>query len=412
MPVNCEPPLPEQLLPIKGVSLGIAEAGIKKSGRKDLLVIALDEGTKVAGVFTQNDFCAAPVVVAKEHLSNPDSKSQIRALIINTGNANAGTGEEGIADTRATCIELARLLGCDSRQILPFSTGVIMEPLPLEKIIAGLPSAVANLKTDNWFAASQAIMTTDIVPKAVSKRISLDGATVTITGIAKGSGMIHPNMATMLSYIATDAALSQPLLEEIVRHGAENSFNRITVDGDTSTNDAFILVATGHAGNATIRDPASTEFAALQGAITEIAAQLAQAIVRDGEGATKFITIRIEGGKTSDECGKAAYAIAHSPLVKTAFFASDPNLGRILAAIGNAGIDELDVSRLQLFLDDVLVAENGGRANGYRESEGRRVMKQSEITVRVVLNRGWASTTIWTCDLSYDYVKINADYRS
>lgn len=412
MPVNCEPPLPEQLLPIKGVSLGIAEAGIKKSGRKDLLVIALDEGTKVAGVFTQNDFCAAPVVVAKEHLSNPDSKSRIRALIINTGNANAGTGEEGIADTRATCIELARLLGCDSRQILPFSTGVIMEPLPLEKIIAGLPSAVANLKTDNWFAASQAIMTTDIVPKAVSKRISLDGATVTITGIAKGSGMIHPNMATMLSYIATDAALSQPLLEEIVRHGAENSFNRITVDGDTSTNDAFILVATGHAGNATIRDPASTEFAALQGAITEVAAQLAQAIVRDGEGATKFITIRIEGGKTSDECGKAAYAIAHSPLVKTAFFASDPNLGRILAAIGNAGIDELDVSRLQLFLDDVLVAENGGRANGYRESEGRRVMKQSEITVRVVLNRGWASTTIWTCDLSYDYVKINADYRS
>ncbi len=412
MPVNFIPSLPEQLLPIKGVSLGITEAGIRKPGRKDLLVITLNDSANVAGVFTQNAFCAAPVVVAKEHLSNPDSKSSIRALVINTGNANAGTGEEGITHTRAACAELARLLGCDSHQILPFSTGVIMEPLPLEKIVAGLPAAVANLKPDNWFAASQAIMTTDIVPKAVSKQISLDGTTVTITGIAKGSGMIHPNMATMLSYIATDAALTQPLLEEIVRHAADKSFNRITVDGDTSTNDAFILIGTGHAGNSAITDKASAGFTALQDAVTEVAAQLAQAIVRDGEGATKFITVRVEGGKTPDECSKAAYAIAHSPLVKTAFFASDPNLGRILAAIGYAGIDGLEVNRLQLYLDDVLVAENGGRASGYREQDGQRVMKQSEITVRVVLDRGPASTTIWTCDLSYDYIKINADYRS
>ncbi|MDN5936476.1 MAG: bifunctional glutamate N-acetyltransferase/amino-acid acetyltransferase ArgJ [Nitrosospira sp.] len=412
MPVNLTPPLPEQLLPIKGVSLGIAEAGIKKPGRKDLLVIALDAGTKVAGVFTQNDFCAAPVVVAKEHLSNPDSESSIRALVINTGNANAGTGDEGIAHSRAACTKLARLLGCDSHQVLPFSTGVIMEPLPLEKIVAGLPSAIANLQADNWFAASQAIMTTDILPKAVSKRISLDGAVVSITGIAKGSGMIRPNMATMLGYIATDAALSQPLLGEIVRHAAENSFNRITVDSDTSTNDAFILIGTGQAGNSTITDNTSAEFTALQDSITEVAIQLAQAIVRDGEGATKFITIQIEGGETSGECDRVAYAIAHSPLVKTAFFASDPNLGRILAAIGNADIDERNVSRLQLYLDDVLVAENGGRAHGYREQDGQRVMKQSEITVRVVLNRGRASATIWTCDLSYDYVRINADYRS
>ena len=412
MPVNFIPSLPEQLLPIKGVSLGITEAGIRKPGRKDLLVISLDSGANVAGVFTQNAFCAAPVAVAKEHLSNPDSRSSIRALVINTGNANAGTGKEGIAHARATCAELARLLGCDSRQVLPFSTGVIMEPLPLDKIVWGLPAAVADLKPDNWFAASQAIMTTDIVPKAISKQVSLDGTTVTITGIAKGSGMIHPNMATMLSYIATDAALTQPLLEEILRHAADKSFNRITVDGDTSTNDALILIGTGHAGNPVIMDKASTGFIALQDAVTEVAAQLAQAIVRDGEGATKFITVQVEGGKTVDECSKAAYAIARSPLVKTAFFASDPNLGRILAAIGYAGIDGLDVDRLQLYLDDVLVAENGGRAAGYREEDGQRVMKQSEITVRVVFDRGSASTTIWTCDLSYEYVKINADYRS
>jgi glutamate N-acetyltransferase/amino-acid N-acetyltransferase len=410
MSVNLKPPLPEQLFPVKGVTLGTAEAEIRKPGRKDLLVIALEAGTHVTGMFTQNRFCAAPVVIAGEHLSNPDPA--IRALIVNTGNANAGTGETGIADARATCTEAARLLGCDTRQVLPFSTGVIMEPLPLGKIIAGLPAAVAGLKEDNWLAAAEAIMTTDLVPKAVSQRIFLQGTAVTITGIAKGSGMIHPNMATMLSYIATDAALSQPLLREVARHATENSFNRISVDGDTSTNDAFILMGTGLAGNSPITNEESAEFAQLRDAITEVATQLAQAIVRDGEGATKFITIRVEGGRSADECLKAAYAIGHSPLVKTAFFASDPNLGRILAAIGYAGIEDLDVDKLQLFLDDVLVAENGGRASTYREENGQRVMKQPEITVRVILNRGNAAATIWTCDLSYDYVKINASYRS
>jgi glutamate N-acetyltransferase / amino-acid N-acetyltransferase len=410
MPVNLKPPLPAQLFPIKGVTLGIAEAGIRKPGRKDLLVIALEAGTHVAGMFTQNRFCAAPVVIAREHLSTPESA--IRALIVNTGNANAGTGQTGIGDARSTCAEVARLLGCDTRQVLPFSTGVIMEPLPLGKIIAGLPAAVADLREDNWFAAAEAIMTTDIVPKAVSKQIFFNDTSITITGIAKGSGMIHPNMATMLSYIATDAALSQPMLLEIARHATENSFNRITVDGDTSTNDAFILMGTGLAGNSPVTDRESAEFAQLRDAITEVAAQLAQAIVRDGEGASKFITIQVEGGRSADECSKAAFAIAHSPLVKTAFFASDPNLGRILAAIGYAGIENLDVNELQLFLDDVLVAENGGRASAYREQDGQRVMKKSEITVRVVLNRGDASATVWTCDLSYDYVKINASYRS
>lgn len=412
MPVNLTPPLPGLLLPVKGVALGIAEAGIKKPDRKDLLVIVLDESAKVAGVFTQNDFCAAPVTIAREHLSGQKTGNPIHALVINTGNANAGTGEEGLMHARAACASLAHLLGCGNQQILPFSTGVIMELLPLEKIVAGLPAAIADLKTDNWFAASQAIMTTDIVPKAVSKQISLDGTTITITGIAKGSGMIHPNMATMLGYIATDADLSQPLLEEIVRYAAENSFNRITVDGDTSTNDAFILIGTGRAGNPSITDRSSGAFNALQAAITDVAIQLAQAIVRDGEGATKFITVKVEGGKTPDECTKAAYAIAHSPLVKTAFFASDPNLGRILAAVGNAGLDGLDVNKLQVYLDDVLVAERGGRARGYQEQDGQQVMKQSEITIRVLLNRGESTAVIWTCDLSYDYVKINASYRS
>ncbi|SFH53278.1 glutamate N-acetyltransferase [Nitrosospira sp. Nsp14] len=410
MPVNLKLPLPEQLFPIKGVTLGTAEAEIRKPGRKDLLVIALEAGAHVAGTFTQNHFCAAPVVIARDHLSTPESA--IRALIVNTGNANAGTGQTGIADARAICAEAARLLGCDSRQVLPFSTGVIMEPLPVAKIIAGLPAAVADLKEDNWLAAAEAIMTTDLVPKAVSKKISLGGIPVAITGIAKGSGMIHPDMATMLSYIATDAALSPAMLREITRHATENSFNRITVDGDTSTNDAFILMGTGLARNFPISDKESPEFAQLRDAVTEVAAQLAQAIIRDGEGATKFITIHVEGGRSMDECSKAAYAIAHSPLVKTAFFASDPNLGRILAAIGYAGIEDLDVNGLQLFLDDVLVAENGGRASAYREEDGQRVMKQSEITMRVVLNRGDASATVWTCDLSYDYVKINASYRS
>jgi glutamate N-acetyltransferase/amino-acid N-acetyltransferase len=412
MPVNFTPPPAAQLLPVEGVKLGIAAAGIRKPGRKDLLIIAFDEDAKVAGVFTQNDFCAAPVVVAKDHLLSRERGESIRALVINTGNANAGTGEDGVSRARATCAAVAQLMGCGSRRVLPFSTGVIMEPLPLDKIVAGLPAAVAGLESDNWLAAAEAIMTTDIVPKAASRQLLLGGKTVTITGIAKGSGMIHPNMATMLGYIATDAALDQPLLDDILRHAAENSFNCITVDGDTSTNDAFIVAATGRAGNPRIIDRANTGFTMLRDAITGIAVQLAQAIVRDGEGATKFITVRIEGGKTVEECKKVAYAIAHSPLVKTAFFASDPNLGRILAAIGYAGLENLDASGLKLYLDDVLVAENGGRANSYREQDGQHVMKQAEITVRVVLNRGFESATVWTCDLSYDYVKINADYRS
>ncbi|SFQ00997.1 glutamate N-acetyltransferase [Nitrosomonas cryotolerans] len=413
MPVNIIPLLPDQLLPIAGLSLGIAEAGIKKSGRKDLLIIALDEDVKVAGVFTQNRFCAAPVVVAKAHLASvADGQSSIRALVINTGNANAGTGETGLADTQVTCAALAELLNCDSQAVLPFSTGVIMEPLPLVKIVSGLPLAVANLAADNWFAAAQAIMTTDTVPKAVSKQILLNGKTITITGIAKGSGMIHPNMATMLGYVATDAGVSQSLLHEIARYAADHSFNCITVDGDTSTNDAFVLMATGRAAPAEINDRESLEFNLLREAITRVSAELAQMIVRDGEGATKFITVQVEAGKNRDECARIAYAIAHSPLVKTAFFASDPNLGRILAAIGYAGIVDLDVNDIQLYLDEVLVAERGGRAQSYREQDGQRVMSQSEITVRVVLNRGAAAAKVWTCDFSYDYVRINADYRS
>jgi glutamate N-acetyltransferase/amino-acid N-acetyltransferase len=412
MPVNFTPALPEQLLAIKGITLGIAEANIRKPGRKDLLVIVLDDSATVAGVFTQNDFCAAPVTVSREHLSALNSNGSIRALVINTGCANAGTGERGIEDARTTCAEAARLLGCATEQVLPFSTGVIMEPLPLPRIVTGLPRAINDLGADNWFVASEAIMTTDIVPKAASRQISLNGTTVTITGIAKGSGMIRPNMATMLGFIATDAAVSNPLLEHMVQHAAAHSFNCITVDGDTSTNDAFILMATGRAAHSPIVDKESPEFVQLQDAITGVAVELAQAIVRDGEGATKFITVQVESGKTVAECRKIAYAIAHSPLIKTAFFAADPNLGRILAAIGYAGVEALDINKLQLYLDDVLVAENGGRAFAYAEKEGQRVMKQPEITVRVALNRGQAAATVWTCDLSYDYVKINAEYRS
>ena len=400
------------LSPIRGVSLGVAEAGIKQPNHRDLLLIELDEGAKVSGVFTQNKFCAAPVIVAKEHILRKGSGSSIRALIINTGSANAGTGEEGITHTRSICTELARLLGCDVSQVLPFSTGVIMERLPVEKIILNLPKVVANLKPDNWHSAAQAILTTDTVPKAISKKISLGDSTVTITGVAKGSGMIRPNMATMLSYLATDAAISQLLLKKMIHNVADNSFNRITVDGDTSTNDSFILIATGRAGNLEIFDQESSEYKELQDAVTEVAVHLAKAIVKDGEGATKFITVEIENGRDSDECAKIAYAIAHSPLVKTAFFASDPNLGRIIAAVGYAGVEDLDVNSLQLYLDDVLVFENGGRAGNYSEEEGTRVMGQPEITVRVVLNRGKSSTTVWTCDFSYDYVKINSDYRS
>jgi len=409
MPVNLTPPVAAQLLPVAGVFLGIAEANIKRPNRKDLLVMQLCDGARVAGVFTRNRFCAAPVIVAREHLAQADG---IRALLVNTGNANAGTGEQGMQDARTTCAALAGLLGCKASQILPFSTGVIMEQLPVAKIAAGLPGAVANMRADNWFDAAQAIMTTDIVAKAISKQIIIDGATITITGIAKGSGMIHPNMATMLGYIATDAAIAQPLLQAMVSEAANRSFNCITVDGDTSTNDALMLIATGKSVLPEVKAADSKAGKTLQTAISEVAIYLAQAIVRDGEGATKFITVRIEGGKSEAECKQIGYAIARSPLVKTAFFASDPNLGRILAAIGYAGIDDLDVAALKLYLDDVLVAENGGRATSYREEDGQRVMQQSDITIRVVLNRGAANATLWTCDFSYDYVKINASYRS
>ena len=409
MPVNLTPPVAAQLLPVAGVFLGVAEANIKRENRKDLLVMQLSEGARVAGVFTRNRFCAAPVTVAREHLAQADG---IRALLVNTGNANAGTGEQGMQDARTSCAALAGLLDCKATQILPFSTGVIMEPLPVDKIAAGLPGCVTNMRADNWHDAAHAIMTTDIVAKAISKQIMIDGVPITITGIAKGSGMIHPNMATMLGYIATDAAIVQPLLQQMVSEAANRSFNCITVDGDTSTNDALMLIATGQAALPEIRDAGSTEFAALQAAITEVATWLAQAIVRDGEGATKFITVCIEGGKDEAECKQIGYAIARSPLVKTAFFASDPNLGRILAAIGYAGIDDLDVAALKLYLDDVLVAEQGGRAASYREEDGQRVMQQSDITIRVALNRGAVKATLWTCDFSYDYVKINASYRS
>ena len=412
MPVNLSAPDPKFLLPVAGVALGVAEANIRKPDRKDLLVIRLDDGAKVAGVFTQNRFCAAPVVITRQHLSMVDPNASIRALVVNTGNANAGTGKDGLAHARQTCAGLAELLGCTSVQVLPFSTGVIMEPLPVERITAGLPACVADLREDNWFAAAQAIMTTDTLPKAASRRIRIGTSTVTITGIAKGAGMIHPNMATLLGFIATDARVSLPLLKGAAAHAARHSFNCITVDGDTSTNDSFMLIASGKAAMDELGDARSPGFVALRDAITEVASQLAQAIVRDGEGATKIITIRVEGGRAEDECRRIGFAIAHSPLVKTAFFASDPNLGRILAAIGYAGVTDLDVEKLELYLDDVLVARRGGRNPGYQEADGQRVMKQSEITVRVVLNRGSASAVLWTCDLSHDYVSINADYRS
>jgi len=412
MAVNLTSPDPKTLLPVAGVQLGIARAGIRKSGRRDLLLIRLDEGAQVAGVFTQNRFCAAPVVVARQHLSMNDPGRSIRALVINTGVANAGTGKEGLVRARQTCADAAGLLGCEATQVLPFSTGVIMEPLPADRIAAGLPACVVALKADAWAEAAEAIMTTDTLPKAASRQFPVGNSTITITGIAKGAGMIHPGMATMLGFVATDARISQPLVKAAVSHAAQRSFNCITVDGDTSTNDSFMLIATGKAEMSEITDAKSAEYLAFREAVTSVAIQLAQAIVRDGEGATKFITVSVEAGRNEDECRKVAYAIAHSPLIKTAFFASDPNLGRILAAIGYAGIADLEVEGIELYLDDVLVAQHGGRHPGYQEADGQRVMKQAEITVRVVLNRGRASAVVWTCDLSHDYVSINADYRS
>ncbi|PKO47886.1 MAG: bifunctional ornithine acetyltransferase/N-acetylglutamate synthase [Betaproteobacteria bacterium HGW-Betaproteobacteria-22] len=408
MPVKLSAPLASALLPVKGVELGFAQAHVRKPNRKDVLVIKLVENSRVAGVFTQNRFCAAPVILCKEFLSQ---KAGIRALLVNTGCANAGTGEDGLNRAKQSCHALAELLNIQPNQVLPFSTGVILEPLPVDKVIAGLPAAIENLKADNWLNAAESIMTTDIVAKGTSRQIQLGGKTVTVTGISKGSGMIHPNMATMLGYVATDAVISQPALEAMIRYAVNKSFNCITVDGDTSTNDSLILVATNQAGHAEITEN-SPDFITLRDALTDVAIELAQAIVRDGEGATKFMTVTVEGGKNEEECRKVAYAIAHSPLIKTAFFASDPNLGRILAAIGYAGIDDLDVNTLQLYLGDVLVAEKGGRASSYVEAQGAAIMKEPDILVRVVLNRGAHAATVWTCDFSYDYVKINADYRS
>ena len=408
MPVNLAAPDPASLLPVAGVKLGIASAGIKKPGRRDVTLIELAAGTKVAGVFTQNRFRAAPVTVCKQHLEG----NNIRALLINTGNANAGTGEEGIRRAKQTCAAVAEMFGIASEQVLPFSTGVILEPLPIDKILPALPDAKADLAPDHWSEAAHAIMTTDIVAKAASVQVQIGGKTVTVTGIAKGSGMIHPNMATMLGYVATDAAVSQAALNQLVKEVADVSFNCVTVDGDTSTNDSFILIATGQAGNAEIGDAASADCVALKNALSEVSIRLAQAMARDGEGATKFMTVQIEKGRDRAECKQVAYAIARSPLVKTAFFASDPNLGRILAAIGYAGVADLDVDSIQVYLGEVLVAEKGGRAASYTEAQGAAVMKEAEITIRVILNRGDASATVWTCDFSYDYVKINAEYRT
>ena len=412
MAVNSPLPVAADLKPVNGIEIGYAEAGIKKPNRKDLLVMKLAEGATVSGVFTTNRFCAAPVQVSKANLAAvANGGKPLRALVVNTGNANAATGEQGLANAQATCAEVAKLLGLDAQQVLPFSTGVILEQLPIDRIVAGLPAAVSNLKADNWFNAAEAIMTTDTQPKAASRTITIGGHLVTMTGISKGAGMIKPNMATMLGYLAIDARVAQPVLDELVKHAADHSFNSITIDGDTSTNDSFIVVATG-AGSLHIDAASGDEYEALKEAVTDISRNLAQQIIRDGEGATKFMTITVEQGRSVEECRKIAYAIAHSPLVKTAFFASDPNLGRILAAIGYAGVDDLDTTKLDLYLDDVWVAKAGGRNPDYKEEDGQRVMKQAEITVRVTLGRGAATATVWTCDLSHDYVSINADYRS
>ncbi|WP_420996479.1 bifunctional glutamate N-acetyltransferase/amino-acid acetyltransferase ArgJ [Cupriavidus sp. 30B13] len=409
MAVNLPLPLAENLKPVAGVELGWAEAGVRKANRKDVLVVRVAEGSTVAGVFTRNRFCAAPVQVCREHLA---AGKGIRALVVNTGNANAGTGEPGLAAARATCDALAAQLGIAAEQVLPFSTGVILEPLPVDRIAAALPAAIANAKPDNWLAAAESIMTTDTQPKAASRTVQIGGKTVTLSGISKGAGMIRPNMATMLGFIATDATVAQPVVQALVSYAADQSFNSITIDGDTSTNDSFVLIASGKAGAPAIERAEGADFEALRAAVTDLAQELAQMIVRDGEGATKLMTIRVEGGKDVAECRQIAYAVAHSPLVKTAFYASDPNLGRILAAVGYAGVDDLEVERVNLWLDDVLVARDGGRNPDYREEDGQRVMKQAEITVRIALGRGDAAATVWTCDLSHDYVSINADYRS
>jgi glutamate N-acetyltransferase/amino-acid N-acetyltransferase len=409
--VKLEPPRADDLLTIAGVRLGIARAGIRKPDRKDLLVIAIDADCRVAGVFTQNRFAAAPVLLCREHLAKAE-RDTIRAVVVNTGVANAGTGEEGLANARAVCTALAQALGLEASQILPLSTGVIMERLPVERIESGIPACIADLSAGNWGSAAEAIMTTDTVAKAVSRQVVIDGRTITVTGIAKGAGMIQPNMATMLGIIATDANVGRDTLQHMAQRVADRSFNLVTIDGDTSTNDSLLLIASCRAGNPKIIGEGTAEFGRLTDCVTEVAQVLAQAIARDGEGATKFITVTVDGGATRGECVRVAKSIAHSPLVKTAFFASDPNLGRILAAIGNAGIEDLDASKVTLHLGDVLVVEKGARAVSYTEEQGKAVMKPAEITVRVGLGRGIETASVWTCDYSYDYVKINADYRS
>jgi glutamate N-acetyltransferase/amino-acid N-acetyltransferase len=409
MPVHLSAPVPSELHPVAGVRIGVAEAGVRKANRKDLTVVLIDEGAAVGGVFTQNRFCAAPVQVCRNHLAK---NYGIRALLVNTGNANAGTGEDGLARTHQSCVALARELDIAPEEILPFSTGVIMEPLPVERIEAGLPAAIADAAPDHWARAAEGIMTTDTVPKAFSRQVQIGGATVTVTGISKGAGMIRPNMATMLGFIATDARIAPALVQPLAKTLADASFNRVTIDGDTSTNDSFVVIATQKAAHAPIDSFDTPDGQRLLATMQEVSRLLAQAIVRDGEGATKFIAIRVEGGRDAAECRQVAYAVAHSPLVKTAFFASDPNLGRILAAVGYAGIEDLDQTGIDLHLDDVHVVVQGGRNPAYREEDGQRVMKQSEIEVRIGLGRGEASDTVWTCDLSHDYVTINADYRS
>jgi len=409
MAVNLLPPDPAKIRPVAGVELGFAEAGIRKANRRDLMLMRLAPGSRVAGVFTQNSFAAAPVQVCREHLAR---NGAIRALVVNAGNANCGTGAKGLEAAKRTCEAVAQLIGCATNEVLPFSTGVILEHLPVDRIEAALPRCIESLAPDRWADAASAIMTTDTVPKAASRSVSIGGATVTVSGIAKGVGMLQPNMATMLAYVATDAIVARPLLSRLVREVADASFNRVTVDGDTSTNDSFALIATGRAAAKEISTADDSAYRALKGAIVEVAAELAQAIARDGEGATKFITVNVGGSASEAEALRVARSIANSPLVKTALFASDPNLGRLLMAIGNAGIERLDTSRVNLWLGDVQVIDRGGRAASYREEDGARVMKPAEIAMRVDLGRGAAQTTVWTCDFSYDYVKINAEYRT
>lgn len=406
MAVGLKPPA--RLQPIAGVRLGSTAAGIRKSGTNDLLLLEIAAGATAAAVFTRNQFCAAPVIVARAHLGDGGTP---RALLVNAGNANAGTGDAGLHAAQRSCAAVAQRLGCESGRVLPFSTGVIGEPLPVEKLEAALPRAIADLREDGWLSAAQTIMTTDTVAKGLSVSREVNGKTLTVTGIAKGAGMIRPDMATMLAYVATDAAVPQPLLQRLLAEAVAGSFNRITIDGDTSTNDACVLLASG-AGDVTVHDEHDSGFGALRDAVAEVCTHLAQAIVRDGEGATKFVTVAVEGGASPQECLQVAYTIAHSPLVKTALFASDPNWGRILAAVGRAGLAELDVARVWIYLNDVCIVAAGGRAEAYTEAQGREVMAQEEILIRVVLQRGDAAERIWTSDFSYDYVRINAEYRT